>query len=191
MLEKGAWLGHPDSRAQAMPHCPTWDQAPCTWGGSGTRQLGLCSHSHHLPSCQSGVGLGSIHHVRAAQRQGCLGASNHRVVQQAGKQQGKAKSTKREEPELSSQLCKAAGAVVAAAPSSRPHVPRGAEVVTGSRRPCLAQMPTYRKETWFFSEAQHKQPSRCPWGRRAPQRQNPWVTWGKKPCPHPALLAPA
>lgn len=39
----GAGAGFSDNRAQAMPHCPTRDQALCAWGGSGTGQFGLCS----------------------------------------------------------------------------------------------------------------------------------------------------
>lgn len=68
-------------------------------------------------------------------------------------------------------------------------------MVTASRPPCLEQIPPapkHVKRNSFSSEAQQKQPSSCPWGRRTRQRHNPQsvgdrseaVPLPSAPCPN-------
>jgi len=97
----------------------------------------------------------------------------------ARKTTGQGQTQRGEEPELGSQVRQASGARGGgAAPSSGPLISRDGGVVTASGTPC-PPASKYRKETRFSSEAQHKEPSRRPWGGRARQRQNSWATQSK------------
>lgn len=107
MLEQGARLEHPEEvGAQAQPGVSR-DAVPSRrgaldlispvgsvgLGGSGAGQLGLRSRSRRHPVGAELARAASTTSERPGGRRapGCLGASNRRVMQEAEKQQGKAK----------------------------------------------------------------------------------------------------